>query len=103
MRLLVPAEEWHLGEKLANMVEGVQPRFRRRRRDRAIRDLDTFPPAGALASGFPSLSPSLASARRSEAEVLSKAMLMGDGQAGACARKGREGEALAEGKSEMPE
>lgn len=103
MRLLVPAAEWHFGDKLANMVEGVQPRFSSRRRDRAMRDLDTFPPAGTRAAGFPSTSPSVASARRSEAEVLSKATLMGDGQAVVWARKGREGEALAEGKSEMPE
>lgn len=103
MRLLVPAAGLHLGDKLANIEEGVQPRLSRRRRDRAMRDLDTFPPADARASGFPSLSPSLASARRSEAEVLSKATLMGDGQAGVWAKKGREGEALAEGGSVMPE
>lgn len=103
MRLLVPAAEWHLGDRLANMAEGVHPRFSRRRRERAMRDLDTFPPTGGRASGFPSPSPSPASIRRSEAEVLSKATLMGDGQAGVWARKGREGEALAEGESVMPE
>lgn len=103
MRLLVPAAEWHLGDKLANMVVGVQPRFSRRRRDRATRDLDAFPPTVAGAAGFPSPSPSLASTRLSEADVLSKATLMGDGQTGVWSRKGREGEALAEGKSEMPE
>lgn len=101
MRLLVPAAEWHLGDKLANMVEGVQPRFSRRRRDRAIRDLDTFPPAGPGAPGVPSPAPSQASTRRSEVEVLSKATLMGD--AGVWVRKGREGESLAEGESRMPE
>ena len=85
------------------MVEGVQPRFSRRRSERAMRDLGAFPPAGARASRFPSPSPSLASARRSEAEVLSKATLMGDGQAGVWARKGRDDEALAEGESVMPE
>lgn len=103
MRLLVPAAEWHLGDKLANMVVGVQPRLSRRRRDRATRDLDAFPPTVAGAAGFPSPSPSLASTRLSEADVLSKATLMGDGQTGVWSRKGREGEALAEGKSEMPE
>lgn len=103
MRLLVPAAEWHLGDKLANMVAGVQPLFSRRRSDRAMRDLDTLPPMGARASGFPSPSPSLASTRRSDAEVLSKATLMGEGQAGVWARKGREGEALAEGGSVKPE
>lgn len=103
MRVLVPAAEWHLGDKLANMVDGVQPRFSRRRRESAMRDLDTFPAAGTRASGLPSLSPSLASTRRSEAEVLSKATLMGDGQAGVWARKGREGEAFAGGESVMPE
>lgn len=82
MRLLVPAAEWHLGDRLANMVEGVHPRFSKRRRERVMRDLDTFPPEGGLVSGFPSRSPSPASTRRSEAEVLSKATLMGDGQAG---------------------
>ena len=100
-----------MGDKLANMVAGAQPLFSRRRRDRAMRDLDTFPPAGARAAaaeGFPSppASPSPpppASARRSEAEVLSKATLMGDGHAGVWARKGRQGEALAAGKSVMPE
>lgn len=81
----------------------MQPRFSRRRRDRAMRDLETLPPTGPRAARFPSPSPSLASTRRSEAEVLSKATLMGEGQAGVWARKGREGEAVAEGKSEMPE
>lgn len=103
MRLLVPAAEWHFGDRLANMVEGAQPRFSRRLRERAIRDLDAFPPAGTRTSGFPSRSTSPASARRSEAEVLSKATLMGDGQAGVCARKEREDEALAEGESVRPE
>ncbi len=83
------------------MVEGVQPRFSRRRRDRAMRDLDMFPLLRPPAAGFPS--PSVGSTRRSEPDVLSKATLIGDGQAGVWARKGREGEALAEGKSEMPE
>lgn len=103
MRLLVPAAEWYLGDRLANMVEGVQPRFSRRRSERGMQDLDTLPAAGARASGIPAAPPSPASARRSEAEVLSKATLMGDGQAGEWARKGREGEALAEGKSLIPE
>ena len=103
MRLLAPAAEWYLGDKLANTVEGVHPRFSRRRRDRGIRDLDEPPPEGAWASGSPPLSPSLASARRSEAEVLSKATLMGDGQAGVWARKGKEGEASAGGESLKPE
>lgn len=98
MRLLVPAAAWHFGDKLANILEGAQPRLSRRRRDTAMRDLDMFTPGGA--AGFPSPSPSPASTRRSETDVLSKATLMGDGQAGVCARKGREGEA--EGKSEMP-
>lgn len=101
MRLLVVAAVWHLGDRLANMAEGLQPLFSRRRNDRAIRDLDKLPPSGACTSVFPS--PSLASRRRSDAEVLSKATLMGDGQTGVWARKGREGEAVAEGGSGIPE
>lgn len=85
------------------MVEGVQPRFSRRRRDRAMRDLGTFPPFPPPAAGFPLPSPSPASTLRSEPEVLSKATLIGDGHTGVRARKGIEGEAVAEGKSEMPE
>jgi len=91
------------GDKLANMAEGLQPRFSRRRRDKAIRDFDVFPPTGPRVSEFPLPSPSVASDRRSEAEVLSKATLMGDGQAGVWARKRREGEALAEGGSVTPD
>lgn len=103
MRLLVPAAAWHLGDKLANMAEGLQPRFSRRRRDEATRDLGAFPPAGAGASEFLSPSPSLVSGRRSETEVLSNATLMGDGQAGERVRKGRGEEALARVVSVMPE
>lgn len=100
MRLPVPAAEEHLGDRLAKTVEGVQPRLSRRRRDTATRDLDTFPSARPAAGGRPSPSPSPASCRRSDADVLSRATLMGDGHAGVLARKGRDGEA--EGKSEMP-
>lgn len=85
------------------MAEGAQPRFNRRLRERAILDLGTFPPAGTRVSGFLSCSPSPASTRRSEAEVLSRAKLMGDGQAGVWARKEREEETLAEEESVMPE
>lgn len=103
MRPLVPVAEWHLGDQLANMEAGAQPRFSRRRRDRATRDVVAFPAAGAWAPGGPSPSPSLASARRSEAEVLSNATLMGDGQEGVWGGKGRGGEASAVGKSVRPE
>lgn len=100
MRLLVVAAVWHLGDRLANMAEGLHPLFSSRRSDRAIRDLDKFPPSGTRTSALPS--PSLASSRRSEAEVLSRATLIGDGQTGVCARKGREGEAVREGGSGIP-
>lgn len=85
-----------MGDKLANMVDGGQPRRSRRLRDSATRDLDTGPGAeGSLLA-----SPSHASARRSEVDVLSKATLMGDGQTGAEAAKDREGEA--QGRSGRP-
>lgn len=101
MRLLVVAVVWHLGDRLANMAEGLQPLFSSRRSDRAIRDLDKFPPSGAQASMLPS--PSLDSSRRSDAEVLSKATLMGDGQTGVWVWNRREGEAVTEGGSGIPE
>lgn len=82
-----------MGDKLANTAAGAQLLFSSRRSDRATRDLGARPAAGARASGFPS----------PEAEVLSKATLMGDGQTGLWARKGREGDAFAEGESATPE
>lgn len=91
-----------MGDKLANILAGLQPLFSRRRNDRGIRDLVTFAHTEAGACRFPS-PPSEGSTRRSEAEVLSKATLMGDGQAGLWVRNGRVGEVLAEGGSVMPE
>lgn len=85
-----------MGDRLANMVDGAQPRLSRRLRDSATRDLDGGPGAG----GSLLASPSPPSARRSEVDVLSNATLMGDGQTGAGTVKEREGEA--EGRSERP-
>lgn len=107
MRLPVPAAEGHLGDRLAKTADGVQLRLSRRRRDTPTPDLDAFPwaagggaaaaEAAAVACG-PSPSPSRASCRLSDAETLSKATLMGEGQAVLLlARKGREA-----GKSELP-
>lgn len=108
MRLPVPVADGHLGDRLAKTADGVQPRLRKRRKDTPTPDLDTFPwlaegRAAAVADAVwvPSPSPSRASSRRSDAETLSRARLMGEGQAVLLlARKGREGEA--EGKSELP-
>lgn len=108
MRLPVPAAEGHLGDRLAKTADGVQPRLSRRRKDTPTPDLETFPwlaegraAAVAKAAWVPWLSPSRASSRRSDAETLSSATLMGEGQAVLLlARKGRDGEA--EGKSELP-
>lgn len=100
----VPAAEGHLGERLAKTVDGVQLRLSRRRRDTPTPDLGTVLWAAggrAAAARGPSPSPSRASSRRSDAETLSRATLMGEGQAVLLlARKGREGEP--EGKSELP-
>ena len=106
-RLLMLAGAGHLGERLANTVEGPQPLLSRRPRDRATRDFDpAAPPPPAPSPSAPcSPPPSLAAAPplRSEAGVLSMATLMGEGQAGEWLRKGSGGEALAEGGSVMPE
>lgn len=104
MRLPVPVADGHLGDRLAKTADGEQPRLSRRRRDTPTPDLDTFPwlAEGRVAAAWvPSLSPSRVSSRRSDADTLSRARLMGEGQAVLLlARKGREGEA--DGKSELP-
>lgn len=108
MRLPVPVADGHLGDRLAKTADGMQPRLSKRRSDTPTPDLDTFPwlaegraAAAAKTAWVPSLSPSRASSRRSDAETLSRARLMGEGQAVLLlARKGSEEEAV--GKSELP-
>ena len=106
-RLLMLAGAGHLGERLANTVEGAQPLFSRRPSDRATRVFDPAapPPPAPSPSALYSPPPSLAALPplRSEAGVLSMATLMGEGQVGEWLRKGSGGEALEEGGSVMPE
>ena len=77
-RLVIPAGAGHLGDRLANTVDGVQPRRSKRPNERATRVRDKPPTPPGLAS--PSASPS--ACLRSGPGVLSMATLIGEGQAG---------------------